>query len=129
MMPSDIHDQDDDDRPFDNAHLKPGLQLQSEPATISVPQTLTSFNEVCDKRSGECLYHLFLTSGGSEEGTREWRRVHRDRGDKPPQGRGGHVILHGLQGHHQDQPVLLQEAAAGGEQEVQRLPRPPRQAL
>ena len=42
--------QDDDDRPFDNAHLKPGLQLQSEPATISVPhQTLTSFNEVCFK--------------------------------------------------------------------------------
>ena len=39
--------QDDDDRPFDNAHLKPGLQLQSEPATISVPhQTLTSFYEV-----------------------------------------------------------------------------------
>ena len=37
---------DDDDRPFDNAHLKPGLQLQSEPATISAQQTLTSFHEV-----------------------------------------------------------------------------------
>ena len=49
MMTCDILDQDDDDRPFDNAHLKPGLQLQSEPATISVPhQTLTSFNEACD---------------------------------------------------------------------------------
>jgi len=36
---------EDDDRPFDNAHLKPGLQLQSEPATISAQQTLTSFHE------------------------------------------------------------------------------------
>jgi len=43
---TDIPLEDDDDRPFDNAHLKPGLQLQSEPATISVPhQTLTSFHE------------------------------------------------------------------------------------
>ena len=44
---TDIPLEDDDDRPFDNAHLKPGLQLQSEPATINVPhQTLTSFPEV-----------------------------------------------------------------------------------
>ena len=38
LMTSDIHDQDDDDRPFDNSYLKPGLQLQSEPATISAPR-------------------------------------------------------------------------------------------
>ena len=40
---------DEDERPFDNVHLKPGLQLQSEPATINIPsnsQTLTSFHEV-----------------------------------------------------------------------------------
>ena len=44
---TDIPLEDDDDRPFDNAHLKPGLQLQPEPATINVPhQTLTSFPEV-----------------------------------------------------------------------------------
>ena len=45
---TDIPLEDDDERPFDNAHLKPGLQLQSEPATINIPQqqTLTSFQEV-----------------------------------------------------------------------------------
>jgi len=63
---TDIPLEDDDDRPFDNAHLKPGLQLQSEPATISVPhQTLTSFNEEEAKReleSGDEFIEITVTS-------------------------------------------------------------------
>merc|ERR1712110_199962 len=63
---TDIPLEDDDDRPFDNAHLKPGLQLQSEPATISVPhQTLTSFNEEEAKReleSGDEFIEIEVTS-------------------------------------------------------------------
>ena len=41
---TDIPLEDDDEAPFANAHLKPGLQLQSEPALIP-QQTLTSFRE------------------------------------------------------------------------------------
>lgn len=41
---TDIPLEDDDEAPFENAHLKPGLQLQSEPAMIP-QQTLTSFRE------------------------------------------------------------------------------------
>jgi len=41
---TDIPLEDDDEAPFENAHLKPGLQLQSEPALIP-QQTLTSFRE------------------------------------------------------------------------------------
>ena len=41
---TDIPLEDDDEAPFENAHLKPGLQLQSEPAQIP-QQTLTSFRE------------------------------------------------------------------------------------
>ena len=41
---TDIPLEDDDEVPFENAHLKPGLQLQSEPALIP-QQTLTSFRE------------------------------------------------------------------------------------
>merc|ERR1719445_1197900 len=41
---TDIPLEDDDEVPFENAHLKPGLQLQSEPAMIP-QQTLTSFRE------------------------------------------------------------------------------------
>jgi len=63
---TDIPLEDDDDRPFDNAHLKPGLQLQSEPATISVPhQKLTSFNEEEAKReleSGDEFIEITVTS-------------------------------------------------------------------
>jgi len=63
---TDIPLEDDDDRPFDNAHLKPGLQLQSEPATINVPhQTLTSFPEEEAKReleSGDEFIEVKVTS-------------------------------------------------------------------
>lgn len=63
---TDIPLEDDDDRPFDNAHLKPGLQLQSEPATINVPhQTLTSFPEEEAKReleSGDEFIEIKVTS-------------------------------------------------------------------
>ena len=41
---TDIPLEDEDEAPFENAHLKPGLQLQSEPALIP-QQTLTSFRE------------------------------------------------------------------------------------
>ena len=42
---------EDDEHPFENAHLKPGLQLSEpelEPATLQ-PQTLTSFHEVLNR--------------------------------------------------------------------------------
>ena len=41
---TDIPLEDEDEAPFENVHLKPGLQLQSEPALIP-QQTLTSFRE------------------------------------------------------------------------------------
>jgi len=64
---TDIPLEDDDERPFDNAHLKPGLQLQSEPATINIPQqqTLTSFQEEEAKReleSGDEFIEIKVTS-------------------------------------------------------------------
>ena len=60
---------DDDERPFDNAHLKPGLQLHSsEPATLSstpAQQTLTSFNDQEERReleTGDEFIQIQVTS-------------------------------------------------------------------
>lgn len=58
---------EDDEHPFENAHLKPGLQLSEpelEPATLQ-PQTLTSFHEEEAKReleNGDEFIEIKVTS-------------------------------------------------------------------